>query len=264
MERRSRERRASGEGTLEWLPKTERWRVRITIQTPAGKKRKAFTGPTKKAVIARRDAFLKVDALVSLDQDTTVSEYLDLWLEDSVQQTRRLTTVVEYDERGADTPETRPRENKARRSQGRAHPGGCSLKCAGGATRPVRRKESMPYSGQPLIRLSSGSIFRDLRCLVWMPRRSRGAVRSPGRGSLTLEQTRRLFEAAKAWRGGRLHPILVLAVSTGMRQGEILGLLWEDFSPERGTIARAAHPYTATKAAGLMVRRKAESLGPWR
>lgn len=56
------------------------------------------------------------------------------------------------------------------------------------------------------------------------------------RGALTLEQTRQLFGAAKAWRGGRLHPVLVLAVSTGVRQGEIVGLLWEDFDPDRATL----------------------------
>lgn len=61
-------------------------------------------------------------------------------------------------------------------------------------------------------------------------------VDTTSRGALTLQQTRRLFDAAKAWRGGRVHPVLVLAVSTGMRQGEILGLLWEDFDPDRATL----------------------------
>ena len=61
-------------------------------------------------------------------------------------------------------------------------------------------------------------------------------VDTSSRGALTLEQTRQLFRAAKEWRGGRLHPALVLAVSAGMRKGEILGLLGEDFDPDRATL----------------------------
>ena len=42
---------------------------------------------------------------------------------------------------------------------------------------------------------------------------------------LTVEQVRSLLEAA---RGDKLEALYVLAVTTGMRQGEIIGLRWED------------------------------------
>ena len=42
---------------------------------------------------------------------------------------------------------------------------------------------------------------------------------------LTAEQVRILFDAAK---GDRLEALYILAVTTGLRQGELLGLKWDD------------------------------------
>lgn len=43
--------------------------------------------------------------------------------------------------------------------------------------------------------------------------------------ALTPEQARRVVEAAK---GSRMEALLLLALTTGMRRGELLGLKWED------------------------------------
>ncbi len=62
---------------------------------------------------------------------------------------------------------------------------------------------------------------------VRKPREPRGRVRF-----LDDAELARLLEAAKAgppW----LHPLVAIAVSTGMRQGEILGLRWADVDLER-------------------------------
>jgi integrase len=37
--------------------------------------------------------------------------------------------------------------------------------------------------------------------------------------------------------GGRLHPLLTVALATGLRQGELLALRWADVDLERGTLA---------------------------
>jgi integrase len=47
------------------------------------------------------------------------------------------------------------------------------------------------------------------------------------------QQSRTLLQAA---RGDRLEALYVLAVSTGMRQGEILGLGWEDVDLGAGVV----------------------------
>ncbi len=58
-------------------------------------------------------------------------------------------------------------------------------------------------------------------------------VRTPEMRPLSPAQARTLLDAA---RGNRLEALYVLAVTTGMRQGEILGLCWEDVDPESGVV----------------------------
>ncbi len=50
---------------------------------------------------------------------------------------------------------------------------------------------------------------------------------------LTPEQVKTLFEAAK---GDRLEALYVLAVTTGLRQGELLGVKWDDVDMEAGSL----------------------------
>lgn len=52
---------------------------------------------------------------------------------------------------------------------------------------------------------------------------------------LTDEEERRLF-AVLVGRRAHLRPIVVVALQTGMRQGEILGLKWQDVDFEKETI----------------------------
>jgi integrase len=50
---------------------------------------------------------------------------------------------------------------------------------------------------------------------------------------LTQDQMRSLLEAAK---DDKLHALYVLAITTGMRQGELLGLMWKDIDLDAGTL----------------------------
>ncbi len=50
---------------------------------------------------------------------------------------------------------------------------------------------------------------------------------------LTAEQVRSFLKAPQA---DRFHALYVLAVTTGMRQGEILGLTWDNADLEAGTV----------------------------
>src|SRR5690606_33592153 len=51
--------------------------------------------------------------------------------------------------------------------------------------------------------------------------------------ALTPEQAQRFLRAAE---GDRLHALYVLAVTTGMRQGELLGLSWRDVDLDAGRL----------------------------
>ena len=66
---------------------------------------------------------------------------------------------------------------------------------------------------------------------ITKPREPRGRVRF-----LSDDERERLLRVCSEHRNPMMHPIVVLALSTGMRQGEILGLRWGDVDLERGRI----------------------------
>ncbi|MBX6770850.1 MAG: site-specific integrase [Chloroflexi bacterium] len=73
-----------------------------------------------------------------------------------------------------------------------------------------------------------GLIPRNVADLVDPPRPARTEMQP-----LTVEQVKRFLEAA---RDDRLHALYVLAVTTGLRIGELLALQWGDLDTERGTL----------------------------
>ena len=67
------------------------------------------------------------------------------------------------------------------------------------------------------------------------PRQSRGRERF-----LSDEERERLLAACRASSNRYLLPVVVLAISTGMRRGEIMNLRWPDIDLHRGTILLTA------------------------
>lgn len=73
-----------------------------------------------------------------------------------------------------------------------------------------------------------GVVPRNVATLVDAPRRRRHEIQA-----LSPEQTRALLGAAS---GERLEALYVLAVTTGMRQGELLALRWQDVDLDAETV----------------------------
>jgi len=79
--------------------------------------------------------------------------------------------------------------------------------------------------------------------------------------TLSPEQARRFLETV---RGDRYEALFVLAVTTGMRQGELLGLRWEDVDRQAGTIhvqrslQRTKEGFTLTEPKTKRSRRQIE------
>jgi integrase len=226
-------RRAKGEGTLEYLPATGRYRVRVTVDTPNGKTRKSFTHKTKKGVKEKRDAWLRERGGVAFDAaNLTVSEYLDRWMEDSVRQSRRPSTVIEYES-----------VCRVHLKPAIGHVKLAALKAAHvQALLSEKRREGYAVGTARRIYGILGAALSQAVKWQLIPHNPMSGVDRPkgssdGRRALTLEQTKRLFAAAREWRDGRLYPVMVLAVSTGMRQGEMLGLFWSDLDPRRATLS---------------------------
>jgi integrase len=76
--------------------------------------------------------------------------------------------------------------------------------------------------------VADGLVPRNVASVVKAPRPAKKEMRY-----LDLEQAEALLEAA---RGDRLEALYVLAIRTGMRQGELLGLRWSDVDLETGTL----------------------------
>jgi integrase len=178
-----------------------------------------------------RQAMADADRGLIFDADNLkVGEYLDRWLSDSVSDTVKATTFERYEQIT------------------RLH-----LKPALGR---VKLKALMPAHVRELYRekLEAGSsahtvcyvhttLHKALKQAVMdglIPRNATEAVKPPQptreeMHPLTPEQAKLLLKAAHE-SGDRLEALYVLAIPTSLRQGELLGLKWDDVDLEDGSL----------------------------
>lgn len=94
-----------------------------------------------------------------------------------------------------------------------------------------------------------GFIQRNAATLVDPPRISRTEVRP-----LTREQTRQFLDAVA---GDRFESLYLVAIATGLRQGELLGLQWNDVDLNGGTV-RVRHSLQRVTGTLTLVEPKTE------
>ncbi len=222
-------RRGNGEGTIT-RRKDGRWEAKYTAHTAEGSKRRTLYGKTRKEV-ADKLARALTDRASGYTFDTenlTVGEYLDRWLNDSDRGSVRTSTYERHEQIV------------------RLH-----LKPAFGR---VKLSKLTPAHVQGLYRhkLDSGLspatvqkihvvLHKALaQALKWnlIPRNAADAVKAPRSAPeemrpLSPDEARKLMEAAQ---GDKLEALYVLAMHTGMRQGELLALKWEDVDLNEGVI----------------------------
>ena len=156
----------------------------------------------------------------------TLGEYLRVWLEDSVRDRVKLATYEGYD----------------RMVRNHISPalGGVKLKnltpphlrrlykeklASGLGTRSVRNIHATIHKALKQA-VDDGLIARNVADSVKPPQLKRAEMKP-----LSPEQAKALLEAAS---GDRFEALYVLAVTAGLRQGEILGLKWEDVDLDGG------------------------------
>jgi integrase len=224
--------RGNGEGSIS-RRKDGLYMARYTVQTADGPKRRTIYGKKGESredlaakltkAMADRDGGITYDA-----GKLTVEEHLRRWLSDSVRDTVRRRTYERYE------------------SIVRVH-----LIPAIGR---IKLKTLTPAHVRALYRakldagLAPRSVLHIHRTLSkalkqatddgLIPRNAAGLVKPPRPRReeiqpLDSEQVRALFETA---RGDRLEALYVVAVTTGMRRGELQGLKWEDLDLEAGTL----------------------------
>src|SRR5215212_2885320 len=204
--------------------------ARYTVQTPTGPKRKTLYGKTRREVDenltkakADRDGGLVFDA-----DNLQLGEYLGRWLADSVRDTVRPTTFERYEQ--IVRLHIRPVLGKVKlKNLTPAHVRGLYRQKLDAGLSP----RSVQYVHVTLHKALKQAIADGL-----IPRNATEAVKPPQvrreeMRPLTAEQVKVLFEVAKS---DRLETLYILAVTTGLRQGELLGLKWDDIDLEVGTL----------------------------
>jgi integrase len=222
--------RGNGEGSITRHKKSGLYMARYTIQTPTGTKRKTIYGKEREEVadklieaLSNRNKGLVFDA-----DNLKLGEYLGRWLSDSVRDTVRLTTFERYEQ--VVRLHIRPVLGKVKlKNITSAHVRGLYRQKLDAGLSP----RSVQYVHVTLHKalkqaIADGLIPRNVTEAVKPPQ-----VRREEMQPLTAEQVKVLFQAAK---GDRLEALYVLAVTTGLRQGELLGLRWDDIDLEVGTL----------------------------
>jgi integrase len=197
--------------------------------TAEGRKRRTLYGKTRQEVAAKLAKALtdREDGLYFDADGLKLGVYLSRWLEDSVKDTVRNTTYERYEQIS------------------RTHivPMLGSIKVKALSPTHVRGlyKEKLSSLSPRTVRYIHVTLHKALKQAVsdgLIPRNVTEAVKPPqGRreeiSPLTPEQVKMLLDAAS---GDRLEALYVLAVHTGLRQGELLGLKWDDIDLEAGTL----------------------------
>lgn len=214
-------RRGNNEGTIT-RRKDGRWEARYTAHTADGPKRKTIYGKTRQEVaekltkaMADRDRGLVFDS-----EDLTVGEYLNRWLTDTVRGTVRESTYEANT--WAVKTHLEPAFGKVKLTKlTPAHVQGFyrSKLDAGLSPSTVHKLHTVLHKAlKQAVRWNM--IPRNVTEAVTPPRPAAEEMKP-----LSREETQKLLEAA---RGDRLEALYILAVHTGMRLGELLGLGWED------------------------------------
>ena len=225
--------RGNGEGSIT-KRKDGRWMTRYTVYTAAGPKRRHIYGRTRQEVAALlAKAMSERDGGIELDPSrVTVNEYLQRWLKDSVKGSVRPITFESYERlvRVHVVPTLGRIKLKALSP---AHLQGFYRDRLDAGLSPctVQRLHAVIHRALKQA-LRWGLVPRNVSESADPPKAQRKEIRP-----LTPEQVRTLLKTAE---GDRLEALYVLAITTGLRQGELFGLKWEDvdLATERLSVRR--------------------------
>src|SRR5918997_6269651 len=213
-------RRGNGERTMA-RRKDGRWMGRYTVYTAKGPRQRAVYGRTRQEAaekltraIADRDGGLTFGA-----GTLTVTEYLDRWLTDAVQDTVRQRTYERYEQIA---------RVHIKPALGRLKLKSLTTTHVRGLYREKLDAELAPRTVQ-YIHTTLHKALKDAVSDGVIPRNVTEGIKAPRPkkkeiNPLNPDQTRALLATV---RGDRLEALYIVAVHRGLRQGELLGLRWE-------------------------------------
>lgn len=222
--------RGNGEGSI-YQRKDGRWVGQYTMYTAKGPKYRYIYGKTRKEVaeklaktIVDRDSSLVFDA-----GKMTLGEYLDRWLSDSVRGTVRVSTYERHEE--IVRLHIKPSLGRiGLKKLTPAHVRGLySEKLDSGLAPATVRKIHSTLHKALSQAVSDGMVPRN-GAEVKAPRPTPEEMHP-----LSEDEAQAFLEAASE-SGDRFEALYVLAITTGLRRGELLGLRWDDVDLDRGAL----------------------------
>jgi integrase len=222
--------RGNGEGSV-YRRKDGRWVGQYLVYTAKGPKYRYLYGKTRAEVAAKLTrALANREGGLTFDTDkVTVAAYLDRWLADSVKGTVRISTYERHEQ--IVRLHIKP-----------------SLGCIGlkkltpTHVRGLYREKLEAGLASATVHKIHSTLHKALSQAVGdgLVPRNAADVKAPRptpeeMRPLSEEEARKFLETAKASED-RFEALYMLAVSTGLRRGELLGLRWDDVDLERGTL----------------------------
>jgi integrase len=239
--------RGNGEGTIYQRPDGT-WCTQITVYVGGKRKRPTLYGKSRKEVANKLTrALTDWDGGLSFDANNLrFDNYLHRWLEDSKKGSVKPVTYQGYE---------RMVRNHLVPTLGRI-----KLKALTPAhLRGLYRQKTDAALSARTVEYIHATIHNALEQAVddgLIPRNVADAVKPPQLHReeikpLTPQQTKRLLEAVG---GDRFEALYALAVTAGLRQGELLGLKWEDIDLDRSILqvrrtlsrTKGGHPIFST------------------
>ena len=235
---------ANGEGSKARRRKDGRYETRAVLDTPAGRKRVSFYGATAKEANEKKIAALADQnrgVMFADPKGLKVAEYLQSWLSDTVRYQVSEGTFLRYERtcrnhllpffgrlRLRDLTPAHVRAFKARKLEEGLNPNTVGVVQSVLAAALNQAVDDGLISANPAARVKKAA--------------ARG--QTPMR-ALSHEEATRLIRVAE---GTRDEALIVVALRTGMRQGELAALRWEDVDlSEKATITVRRSADTRTK-----------------
>ena len=223
--------RGNSEGSV-YKTKSGLWRGAYTVHTAEGTKRRYLSGRTREEAAAKltramadRDGGLVFDA-----GKTSLGEYLDRWLDDSVRDSVCQRTFERYEQ--IVRVHIKPTLGRIKlKALTPAHVRRLYREKLDAGLAP-RTVQYVHVTLQKALKqaVADGLIPRNAAAAVRAPRPKKKEIRP-----LSPAQARAFLQAAGET-GDRFEAAYVLAVHCGLRRGEILGLKWDDLDLEAGTL----------------------------
>src|SRR5215210_5043953 len=222
-------RRANGEGSKIGQRKDGRFYKAFTVSMADGSSKREFVyGKTKKAVIEKHKTALEEIEKGIVRDAVTLGEFLGRWLHDSVKDTVRQSTWERYE---------RIVRIHLVPTLGKIKIKDLTPSQVQGLYRKKLDEGLSPRTVQYLHRTLHRALKQAVRWSL-VPKNVTEAVDPPRPKKkeikpLTAAQVNTLLDAIDNHRDRSLY---LLAVSTGIRQGEILGLRWKDLDLYKGVV----------------------------